>query len=247
MKQILCFIKKSFRTCTIFLLFLFIGSIANSQNLNYKEEFGEDYSNAVNYLLENQWMADSISNYGLDSYFTLAIVFPELIRYNALSDYFETKALEVLYIQYGNTYANFSIGRFQIKPSFAEALEKEYFKAFAVQPKNFNLSCISDCNECREKRVKQLKKPIQQLYYLVMYMQLMNKKYASLKWNNTTDKLAFYATAYNTGFYKPESEIKTEMKRKRFHIDMFNPEKYWSYCDISIYFYKQLLLLKQKG
>jgi hypothetical protein len=190
-------------------------------------------------------MADSISVYNLDPFFTLVIIFPELIRYNALSDYFETRALEVLYIQYGKSYADFSIGRFQIKPSFAEVLESTYLNSFTVLPKTFELDCLSDEADCRDMRVNRLKKPLHQLYYLIMYMQLMNKKYAYLKWNNKEDKLAFYATAYNTGFFKTESEIKTEMNCKRFHTAMYNPQKFWSYCDICVYFYKQLLLLKQ--
>jgi hypothetical protein len=245
MKQTWYFIKKSFKTYLFSLLLLFIGFSANCQSLNYKEEFGEDYTDAVNYLLENQWMADSISVYGADPYFTLAIIFPELIRYNALSDYFETRALEVLYIQYGKSYADFSIGRFQIKPSFAEDLESTYLNSFTVLPKAFKLDCLSDDAGCRNVRIKRLKKPLHQLYYLIMYMQLMDKKYAYMKWNKQEEKLAFYATAYNTGFFKTESEINAEMKYKRFHISMYNPQEFWSYWDICVYFYKQLLLLKQ--
>ena len=52
-----------------------------------------------------------------------AILFPELIRYSVYKDFFETQALELLYIDYGKKTADFSIGRFQMKPSFAEAVE----------------------------------------------------------------------------------------------------------------------------
>lgn len=53
----------------------------------------------------------------------LAIVSPELIRWTAFKDFFETTALELLYVKKGKTYADFSIGHFQIKPSFVEQLE----------------------------------------------------------------------------------------------------------------------------
>jgi hypothetical protein len=245
MEQTLCFLRKSFKAAALPLFILLFSIQANCQDLDYKEEFGEDYSDAVNYLLENQWMEDSIATYGLDPYFTLAVIFPELIRYNALNDFFETRALEVLYIQYGTTYADFSIGRFQIKPSFAETIELEYLKLFSKSPENFDLSCISDFAECRDLRVKHLKKPLPQLYYLVMFVQVMDRKYKNLSWNKITDKLAFYATAYNTGFFKSEKEINKQMKKKSFHTAMYDPTDLYSYSDICIYFYKQLLKLNQ--
>jgi len=58
----------------------------------------------------------------------LSIVFPELIRFNAIQDKIETFALQSLYVKYGKDYANFSVGPFQVKPSFAESLEKDFVK-----------------------------------------------------------------------------------------------------------------------
>ena len=49
-----------------------------------------------------------------------AIFFPELIRYSFIRDLLETTALEYLYIENGKNYADFSIGRMQMKPSFIE-------------------------------------------------------------------------------------------------------------------------------
>lgn len=45
------------------------------------------------------------------------------MRYNALKDDIESESLKVLYVQFGKTYADFSIGVFQMKPSFAEGVE----------------------------------------------------------------------------------------------------------------------------
>ncbi len=239
--------KKSFKGFIIILYFSIIVISVNGQEIDYKKEFGDDYTEAVNYLLENQWMADSILVYDVDPYFTLSIIFPELIRYNALSDYFETKALEVLYIQYGNQYADFSIGRFQIKPSFAENIEYEYKRIFKTFPVSFGNMCTADNSDCRNLRIKRLKKQKDQLLYLIMFLRLMDKKYAYIKWYSVIDKLKFYATTYNTGLNKSESEIKKEVKCKRFHTAMIEPTEFWNYADICVYFYKQLLLLKKGG
>ena len=53
----------------------------------------------------------------------LPIVFPELIRYSLFRDYLETTMLERLYVKEGTSGADFSIGHFQMKPSFAEKIE----------------------------------------------------------------------------------------------------------------------------
>lgn len=51
-----------------------------------------------------------------------AIVFPEIMRYNGLKDGIETESLRTLYVQFGEDYADFSIGLFQMKPCFAQQL-----------------------------------------------------------------------------------------------------------------------------
>ena len=52
-----------------------------------------------------------------------AIVAPEASQYNRLTDYFEVRAVRSGYPSKGAP--NYSIGIFQMKPSFAENLEKE--------------------------------------------------------------------------------------------------------------------------
>ena len=55
----------------------------------------------------------------------IAVVFPEIVRYSAIRDKIEITLLKALYINLGEDYADFSIGQFQMKPSFAEALHKK--------------------------------------------------------------------------------------------------------------------------
>ena len=66
-----------------------------------------------------------------DAAFMQAIVFPELMLYNSVKDDIESESLRVLYVQFGKAYADFSVGPFQMKPSFAEEVET---KAKALLP-----------------------------------------------------------------------------------------------------------------
>jgi hypothetical protein len=91
-----------------------------ASNPNYYEIFGADYEYAVNKIEENSWWADTLVKNNIDPQFALSVIFPELIRYSSISDFIEVKALEVLYVQYGKDYSDFSIGLFQMKPEFAE-------------------------------------------------------------------------------------------------------------------------------
>ncbi|MCA6428753.1 MAG: hypothetical protein IM613_04900, partial [Cytophagales bacterium] len=96
---------------------------------DYKKIFGRDYEQAAAFLAKEKWISEHIKNFGLPVDEVLAVVFPELIRFNSIQDKIEVLALESLYIQYGKSYANFSIGRFQIKPSFVEMLEKKILES----------------------------------------------------------------------------------------------------------------------
>jgi hypothetical protein len=58
-----------------------------------------------------------------DVVFMQSLVFPEVMRYNSLKDDIETESLRTLYVQFGQEYANFSIGIFQMKPTFAVQVE----------------------------------------------------------------------------------------------------------------------------
>ena len=66
--------------------------------------------------------------FGIRTELAVAVVFPELVRYSALMDFMETTAVKALYQQKGVKGADFSIGRFQMKPSFVEDLERQWMR-----------------------------------------------------------------------------------------------------------------------
>jgi len=111
-----------------FILLFFLTSLFNltySQSINYQELFGDDWKKAQVFEKENRsWMEPLLAKNHISYPIAIAIVFPELVRYSALRDKMEITLLKTLYVNLGEDYANFSIGQFQMKPSFAEMIRR---------------------------------------------------------------------------------------------------------------------------
>jgi hypothetical protein len=180
-----------------------------------------------------------ILSYGLKPKEVKAVVFPELIRYNSLQDKMETFALESLYIQYGTDYANFSIGRFQIKPSFAENVEIDFLKLFGEQNTKIGKLSFRDTlqNQVnRSARLKRLKTKKEMITYLCLFFKIIESKYPD--WKNDEEKIKFFACAYNSGYRKSKEEIKSVIQKKFFQTGLIFSKKY-CYADISWFYFQQ--------
>jgi len=207
---------------------------------DYKEVFGKDYEYALKTIENGRWMTDTLENDGFDPNFALAIIFPELIRYSSLIDYIQVKGLEVLYVQYGMDYADFSIGLFQMKPSFAKRIEVDLLKNSLID-KYTSLSALkpdsSETIEIRKERIIRLKNDYYQLLYLEAFICIMDNLHQELAKIAPTDKLIFYSTAYNTGYFKDSPVIMDEMTRKSFYQGLDSKSVKYSYSDISLWYY----------
>jgi hypothetical protein len=201
---------------------------------NYPVIFGRDYQKALAFLEEEKWIDEMIHAHGLNPKEVKAIVFPELIRYSALHDKFETFALESLYSQYGKTYANFSIGEFQIKPSFAENIEKDFLNYFGDNSFGIGRADTIQNTSHRAARVKRLKDKKAMLTYVLMFFKVMEKKYPV--WKNNLEKIKFYGCAYNSDYRKSEKEISAAITKKFFATTFAASTKY-CYADISLYYF----------
>ncbi len=220
-------------------------SISNAQtkeNLDYSTIFYDSYLNATNYLITNKWMLDTLQKRGVEPFIAISVVFPELLRYNKLKDLIEVSALKTLYIQYGKTYSDFSIGRFQIKPSFAENIEIEWNKLL-LKPCELSKIVFDTANtkNNRVMRIQRMDNDYGQLLYLSLFYIILDSKYSSF-FNNDINKVLFFATAYNYGFNKDFNKINSHIGTKEFHIDLFKTEntKCYSYSAISLFFYSNL-------
>ncbi|HTH55773.1 MAG TPA: hypothetical protein VL728_06980 [Cyclobacteriaceae bacterium] len=226
--------KKMFLIAASWLLF----HLVEAQE-DYRKIFSSDYEAAIQFLAnEEKWMDVIIQSHGLRPKEVKAIVFPELMRYNSFQDKMETFALESLYIQQGKTYANFSIGRFQIKPSFAENIEIDLIKKFGEsEMKNFLNTPTTDTVqslEARSARMKRIKEKETQLEYVCLFFRLMEQRYPI--WETEEEKIKFFASAYNSDYQKSSNEVKQFISKKFFHTGFAAMKKY-SYADIAWYYF----------
>jgi hypothetical protein len=243
MKKTLSVIPRNYRIYffLIFLLKLLSVNITGQELLNYNTEinyratFGEKYDEALHFINENLWIKDSLSKNGFNPEFALALVFPELIRYSSIQNYIEVGGLLTLYTQYGEKYADFSVGRFQMKPSFAEKLEKDLTSFSSETSILFDLSNTCDA---RTKRVNRLNDFLWQVSYLQIFLIVMEQKYQKIQWKCEEDKLKFYATAYNIGYTCGEEKIKNRTGAAMFYISLLKSDPCYSYSDIAWKYYQ---------
>jgi hypothetical protein len=213
-----------------------------SQSVNYPEIFGEDWNKAMNFVRENRsWMEPMAVRNNVSYPLAVAVIFPELVRYSALRDKMEISLLKALYINLGKDYANFSIGQFQMKPSFAENIRLEAPR-FLESGSEFvfkNPGEYDDISNYRKSIVSDLESPETQLGYLIAFFKICEKNYnTNLK--DEIDRLKFIATAYNCGIDKSASMIELMIDRKFFNTKLFRTENY-SYSDVSLFWYNNYM------
>jgi hypothetical protein len=175
----------------------------------YKTYFTSDYTKAIGIIESNGHKFKTICNkLNVDDKLVKSIVFPETIRYNTFKDFVETSALEILYINQGSEIVDFSIGYFQMKPSFIEKLETVINKNPILNTKYKSLFTYStdNINRVRETRLERLKNIDWQISYVCCFIDYLHLKYPKLK-ENEQQMISFYASAYNFGFKRPPQKI----------------------------------------
>lgn len=233
--------QKAIITAAFGLLFVSVGFSQVKTPENYSEIFSKDYQRAIQFLKSEKGIDSIVRSHGLNPKEVIAIGFPELIRFNSIQDKIETFALETLYVQYGKSYANFSVGEFQIKPSFAEAIEVDFIKEFGVKESKLNYhidptDTFQD-QENRAKRLKRIKSRTGMINYLCLFWKVMEAKYPD--WKSEEAKIKFLATSYNCGYWKLPKEIESFQSKKFFHTGFnINPTKY-NYAAIAWYYFQQ--------
>ena len=217
-----------------------------SQSVNYADIFGEDWKKAEAYEKENrQWMKPLLAKSQISYPLAISIVFPELVRYSALRDKMEISLLKTLYVNLGEEYADFSIGVFQMKPSFAEAIREES-AAYLGRRSGITFKNIPDYEDIKDFRksiIKDLEDPESQVIYLITFIRICQKKY-NLNRLDELRLIKFLATAYNYGIEKTAMEIVRMTDKKFFYTKLLKTESY-SYADVSLFWYKQFISDKE--
>ena len=163
-------------------LLLVTGS-ATAFSVNYQKVFGSDWTEAERYVREHHedWEKE-FDIFGVDSRMAESIIFPELIRYSMWQDEIERAAVNGLYVSKGKDGANFSIGRFQMKPSFAEEVERAWNVSLLAQEYGFSFN-LADNAEARRSRIRRLGTEQGQCRYLAIFIRLQRHTVFELKWS----------------------------------------------------------------
>ena len=209
---------------------------------DYTVLFGAKYAEAEKFLRQNSWIAESLRLPPQETRIALAIVFPEIIRFKALEDKVQVRALKVLYVQYGRKYADFSVGHFQMKPTFGEQIERDYNRLFSAEEKTAAEIApfeTGDSSRLRKERVLRLDDLHWQARYLRLLMMVMGKLYGILTFASDLDKLRFYATAYNSGYASGEKAVRKRMGIRRFHIQWLFAKTHYNYADVAVFFFSR--------
>jgi hypothetical protein len=211
---------------------------------DYKEAFGNDYTHATAWLKINSVSFDKCAEqFSIPALQLKAIVFPELIRYNTVYDAIEINSLKYLYVSEGKDYADFSVGNFQMKPSFAEMVEQdanEYLDAGFLQVSGFDkLKNAADNEDNRKERIARITSTKQQLIYLCAFYKICNTKFAGNVFASVNEKVKFYATCYNAGYRRSYENVMAVQSKNYFHTGKFFTTTNYNYADISNYYFEQ--------
>lgn len=215
------------------LLFLIAGCCLSALTDN-GQEFRQRLLEAEQYCFEISAETDSIAaGYDLTAAEILPVVYPECARYSQLIDKAESTVLEYYYIHGGTAAADFSVGHFQMKPGFAEALEERltaderlsgFRKTFAYNGENVRV--------VREERLNRLLNEHWQIRYLCLYYRIMQLDY-SRQFVDPEERTAYFAAAYNYGFMRSENEIRSWRHTTAFPNGQGNAGNY-NYADLAV-------------
>ena len=177
-----------------------------------------------------------------------SVIYPELIRYSYWQDELERGAVSNSYVMIGTAGPNFSVGHFQMKASWIEALERRWMKC----PLHRTLEIYFDTSDSRFARKARLARlsddAFWQPVYLALYLRLLYIDYPDLSALPMDEQVRLCATAYNNGAALPGPALGDVDKLYRwsslssFHTDLVATPFTQMYCygEISAAHYKNL-------
>ncbi len=161
-----------------------------------------------------------------------AVVFPELLRYSEFRNELESLMNECL--AFASEESNgFSIGLFQMKPSFAAKVEALLCENPELKKKYTSIDFGGDLSSVnsRLKRINRLNSFDLQVEYLKAFADY-EVKALSLENEDFTQRLCFLATAYNYGIQTDRSFLEPVFDWQTFPSG--NRHLYFSYKDLCL-------------
>lgn len=179
------------------LLFIFLLCLSN-----FTFVFAEDVSD---YIRE---ISDHFKDYELESDFVVALVYPELVRYNQNRDLLEA-AIDRLIFSVTDEINGCSIGPMQMKPGFAINIEKLVEESRELS-KKYSLLAFPPASSLtiRIDRIARLKDIEWQCLYLKAFIEICLQKY-QLKQKDRLYQLEILAAAYNAGINYSIEELQS--------------------------------------
>ena len=232
--------KKGHLLFIFLIIFNFILSFSVEEKDKFLSDFNDDINRAIEFIDNHKdKIIETSKQYGIDIDIILSIMFPELVRYNYLKDQIEISANKLFYIKWGAEYADFSIGILQMKPTFIERLsntrKRDNYDNLFLYSKN---SSKEDIRAIIIDRLQDIEYQLKYLAYFINIIDTTNE----LKFKNDYDKIIYYATAYNAGSWYNEDNNRKLSKKKTYPYGANSDEiKQYSYSDISLYYYQNIL------
>ena len=223
-------------------LLLTCGMAAVSAAQPYRRQFDDQWKKADEIVREHHQSWEAVfTSLDADSKVCEAIVFPEILRWSKLKDVFEQAALKDRYIKEGTAGADFSIGLFQMKPSFAEKVEKAWMKSPLCREYGLYFD-LMDTQEARRRRIERLSDERWQCVYLAVFVRLLEEREPSLSAIPATDLVRLLATAYNRDFEASPDSLRKWSSDRTFHLEILPTRntKYCSYADIALEWYEYI-------
>lgn len=214
---------------------------------DFRQIFKDNWTTAEHNVEKQRKVWDVIFNeFAIPADLAVAVIFPEQIRYSALQNVMETVAVKALYVQGGTRMANFSIGRFQMKPSFAEEVEREWMQTDWRHDYGIYFD-LSENVEARRARILRLDNVQWQCIYLSLFVKLLYRRCPQLSELDEVEQVHFCATAYNVSFKGSYEDIQSKSRKAFFHTDFMatSSTAYYVYPDIAVYYYNGIVELKK--
>jgi hypothetical protein len=226
------------RTPLLVPLFL-CASLACAQD--YEAVFGGRYREAMGivHARQSSWIA-ACESLGADSRVLIPVVFPELLRRSIVREGVEDLGLATLYVAGGPAAADFSVGIFQMKPSFVEALEESMAGLPSVPDALRSIAEFPETRTERDRRAvryRRLRDEGWQLRYLAGFAFIVRARFSQDS-PSIEDRIRFLASAYNHGFLLSRDEI-MEAESLRLFPNGSAPGRLaqYRYTDVAVDFY----------
>jgi hypothetical protein len=217
----------------VLLFFIPVFSIFSLDAAAYRSVFALNCAEAESYAAEIRPLLSAALEDPFLTDIGMAVIFPELTRYSYIRDVAETAALELSYILGGDV--DFSIGKMQMKPSFARQVENDADERCRLKyPELFRTG--KDEQGSRGLRILRLKAMPRQVEYLAVFLLIMAKKYPDLA-GEPEKMVTIFSSAYNGGYTRSLADLESNAGSYSFPYGKQGGGEQYCYSEIALDYY----------